>query len=201
MNSGSGSYKEIIMIKRRSTRRGFTLPEVLVTVAIVSILAAVVVPAVTQQISKGDQGQFTGTVQGIQTGMTSYVADVRRFPLFLSDLATKPAAGDSLLPKGVLTAQEVNRWNGPYLQASVDSAVAVGLGFGLNLQDHLAFNSTTNFVYTRLTPATSTADSALVVHLDSLLDNANGNTKGFLRWVPKTLGGLDSAWINLVTAR
>ena len=34
-------------------RRGFTLPEVLVTVTVVAVLAAVVVPAVTQYVSRG----------------------------------------------------------------------------------------------------------------------------------------------------
>lgn len=184
----------------RLHRAGFTLPEVLVTVAIVAILAAVVVPAVTQQISKGDEGQFTGTIQGIQTGVTSYVADVRKFPLSLSDLTSQPAANDSLFPVGQLNATEVNRWNGPYLQTSVDSAGTVSLGFGFSLEDHLGYNSSTNFIYARLTPATSLADSALVAHLDSLLDNANGDTKGFLRW-DGSATGLDSAWVNLVTAR
>ena len=35
-------------------RRGFTLPEVLVTVTVVAVLAAVVVPAVTQYVNRGN---------------------------------------------------------------------------------------------------------------------------------------------------
>ncbi len=39
---------------KKNVRRGFTLPEILVTVTVVAVLAAVVVPAVTQYVSKGD---------------------------------------------------------------------------------------------------------------------------------------------------
>ncbi|MDQ6718185.1 MAG: type II secretion system GspH family protein, partial [Gemmatimonadota bacterium] len=39
-------------------RRGFTLAEVLVTLAIIAVMAAVLLPALNSQISKGDAGRL-----------------------------------------------------------------------------------------------------------------------------------------------
>lgn len=182
------------MFKGRNRRSGFTLPEVLVTVAIVAILAAVVVPAVTQQISKGEDGQIAGGLQGLVTGATSYSADVRRYPLFLSDLSTTPATGDSTIG-GVLTAEEVARWRGPYTQNEVDSAATLSFGL-LKGKDHLWKDGT----FLAMTVATTAADSARVVHVDSIIDNGDGLADGRIRWA---VGGatFDSAWVRLIVAR
>ena len=182
------------MFNRSRRRNGFTLPEVLVTVAIVAILAAVVVPAVTQQISKGEDGQITGGLQGVITGVTSYSADVRRYPLFLSDLSTTPATGDST-PGGVLTDAEVARWRGPYMQTEVDSAGTLSLGL-LSGKDHFWKDGT----FLAMTVATSNADSARVVHVDSIVDGGDGLTDGKVRWVNGS-STFDSAWVRLIVAR
>jgi prepilin-type N-terminal cleavage/methylation domain-containing protein len=47
-------------MRKMSSRRGFTLPEVLVTVTIVAVLAAVMVPAVLNQVGKGDVPSVAG---------------------------------------------------------------------------------------------------------------------------------------------
>ena len=76
------------MFKNRSGRNGFTLPEVLVTVAIVAVLAAVVVPAVTQQLGKGDAPAFVSSMNSMRTAITSFAADVRQLPGEVSQLGT-----------------------------------------------------------------------------------------------------------------
>ena len=57
----------------KSRRAGFTLPEVLVTIAIVSVLAAIIVPTVTSQITKGDETRFQTTIVNLRTGITAFV--------------------------------------------------------------------------------------------------------------------------------
>lgn len=180
----------------RTKRSGFTLPEVLVTVAIIAILAAAVVPAVTQQISKGEDGQFVSGVQGLQTAATSYVADVRRYPLFLSDLTEEPNTGDSTMSGVLLSAAEKARWRGPYVQLSLDSAQTLALGLGLDAKDHLWKDST----FAAVTIATSNADSSMVVHADSLLDSGNGNGQGRVQWSQST-ATFDSAWVRIIIVR
>lgn len=184
---------------KRSRCSGFTLPEVLVTVAIVAVLAAVVVPAVTQQISKGDEGQVTSQVTNLRTAVTSYVTDVRKFPYDLTQLTVLPTAGDSTWgPAGVLTTEFVNRWKGPYLQGSLTTADSIPLGFGLFGKSQMRVTS--NFLVLRIDGSTS---EALFLKVDSLIDKGDGQAAGQLRWTDTGVAGtLDSiATLNLVVVR
>ena len=97
--------------KRRS---GFTLTEVLVTVAIVAVLAAIVVPTVTSQIGKGDESRIATTTANLRTGITAFVTDTRKFPGRLSDLFTKPANADDDLFTSDYGAAATGKWKGPY---------------------------------------------------------------------------------------
>src|SRR5689334_2447968 len=57
---------------RKLVRRGFTLAEVLVTVTIVAVLAAVMVPAVINQVQKGDVPSAGQDMDGIRTAITTF---------------------------------------------------------------------------------------------------------------------------------
>lgn len=186
------------MFKQRSRRGGFTLPEVLVTVAIVAVLAAMVVPAVTQQISKGDEGQFSGSIRNLQTAITAYVSDVRRFPYDLTQLETVPTNGDSAWgPAGTLNAALVARWKGPYLQGSLTTGDSVDLGFGLFGKSQMRVDG--NYLILRIDGTTS---EAVFAKVDSLIDKADGQADGSLRWTdtgtPGTLDSLATYRISVV---
>lgn len=178
MNSGSGSYKEIIMIKRRSTRRGFTLPEVLVTVAIVSILAAVVVPAVTQQLSKADAPSLAASIGSLRTGMTAFVTDIRKFPRRVSFLANPITATDSTLDLGEsFSSSGVAKWRGPYVSFAMKRGDSVPLGMSLFARDSMWKAS--NMMTVGIGGVTDTME---LHRIDSLVDNLSGSAAGSLRW-------------------
>jgi type IV pilus assembly protein PilE len=114
----------------RSTRRGFTLGEVLVTVALIAVLAAVVLPAVGSQITKGDLGRVSSDLLTMRSAMEQFISDVRRYPSSVAQLTNKPGTttGFGPLPAAgnvtcatpqvfavTYTAQEVARWRGPYV--------------------------------------------------------------------------------------
>jgi type II secretory pathway pseudopilin PulG len=107
------------------------LGEVLVTIALISVLAAVVIPAVTSQITKGDLGRVTTDLLADQNAIQQFVADVRRYPKSLGQLTVVPTGGASLTPGLTYTAQEMARWRGPYLNK--DSAAAGLTGYGLRI--------------------------------------------------------------------
>lgn len=187
------------MFKNRAGRSGFTLPEVLVTVAIVAVLAAAVVPAVTQQLSKGDEGQFTSSIRNLQTSITSYVSDVRRFPYDLTQLTEQPALSDSAwVPASELPQAFVDRWRGPYVQSSLTPGDSLELGFGLFGKSQMRV--TDDFLILRIDGDDS---EALFIQIDALIDKGDGAAAGNLRWTATlTPGVLDSvATYRIVVAR
>lgn len=114
-------------------RGGFTLGEVLVTIALISVLAAVVIPAVASQITKGDLGRVTTDLLADQNAIQQFVSDVRKYPKSLGQLIVLPTTSHFPLtpPATAYAAQELARWRGPYLNK--DSAAAGLTGYGLRI--------------------------------------------------------------------
>jgi len=177
------------MLKKRSSRMGFTLPEVLVTVAIVAVLAAIVVPTVTNQISKGDDTNLVSNVADIRTGITALVSDIRKYPSRLQNIVTVPLATDLDLSGGAFGATAVARWKGPYLSTSMKAlsntlktdSVFVGLAFAVDsLADTLFVAPNKGMIGLKLG---GVANTAAALHIDSLLDNGDGQVAGNVRWL------------------
>lgn len=181
------------MFNSRKSRSGFTLPEVLVTVAIVAVLAAVVVPAVTNQISKGDESNLTSNVSNLRSGVTSFVADVRKFPRRLQNLLEVPDEADDDVTGVDFGAGAVGRWKGPYLIASlksytsnnlIDSIPWGALAYVLDSLSDTSFTAaggdgTDGFIGVTFGGVTS---NATAFKIDSILDGATGRIEGNLRW-------------------
>ena len=99
-------------------RRGFTLPEVLVTITIVAVLAAVVVPAVLNQVGKGDTAGLAGDVQALRTAISNFTTDTRQYPKNIEDLISPITTSRTDLFGTLYTNSAVNAWKGPYFPTS-----------------------------------------------------------------------------------
>ena len=172
----------------RTRRTGFTLPEVLVTVAIVAILAAVVVPTVTNQIGKGDDANIQSNVASLRTGITAFVSDVRKFPSRLQHLLTQPVTTDDDITGGDYGALSAGRWRGPYQTGSLQPAnpanavdsVLMGLAYAIDSLSDTSFTAAGNgYIGVTLGGVASTSAAA---HIDSLIDGGTGQNLGNLRW-------------------
>ncbi|MGI9139921.1 MAG: type II secretion system protein [Gemmatimonadaceae bacterium] len=122
---------------RNSMRRGLTLPEVLVTLAIVAVIAAVLVPALTSQISKGDAGRVSEDLKAVQTGINAFSADVRRYPNSIRQLANviNTTTDVDLVAGTSYTSDHVNAWRGPYFVRDVATdADSLRTGFRGNIR-------------------------------------------------------------------
>src|SRR6478672_9281642 len=98
---------------RKLRRFGFTLAEVLVTLAIIAIMAAVLLPALNQQIAKGDTGRLASDLTNIQTAAQAFVSDVHRYPSIMSQLTTS-VSGTDINSVAIPAALQL-KWKGPYI--------------------------------------------------------------------------------------
>lgn len=169
---------------RNRPKTGFTLPEVLVTIAIIAIIAAAVVPAVTSQIAKGDETTVVAAVNTVRTSLTTFMSDVRTFPQRLSAFTIVPTAlTDTALAGTPYSAAQVARWKGPYSTTSTfaqDDSLPIGMNafLGDSLKDSL------NFVVANIqfNAGTAAANVALAFKIESLFESTADSTKGMIRW-------------------
>ena len=109
-------------------RGGFTLIEVLVTVVVIGVLAAVVIPAVTSQVTAGDSSRVISDLNNVRTGIENFDIAVRQFPGDVDDLVNRPgtsASSGTDLDKDVsgVTYADPTKWAGPYVEASLPASV------------------------------------------------------------------------------
>ena len=92
---------------RSGRRRAFTLIELIVVIAIIATLAAVVAPAIFQNVGDAKTSAAKSQVEMLGLALNAYRLDNDRFPTAdqgLEALRTAPVAGD--VPRN---------WRGPYL--------------------------------------------------------------------------------------
>jgi prepilin-type N-terminal cleavage/methylation domain-containing protein len=188
----------------KKTRTGFTLGEVLVTVAIISVLAAVVIPSVTSQISKGDLGRVGQDLQAIRGAVEQFSSDVRRYPKSLGQLAVRPLVTETPINSTtVYTLQDVAQWRGPYL--TKDSVAAGVTGYGLKIgigavaskfdtmtvgsADIVSTAGVGNVLY--LVVPIAGMDQTTALALDAAVDDGVLTT-GAVRWKAKGAGVADT---------
>ena len=175
-----------MLSKGGAKRIGFTLPEVLVTVAIVSVLAAIVVPTVTSQIGKGDDARFATSITNVRTGITAFVSDTRKFPGRVSDLYNAIVTTDDDIFAADYGAAAAGRWRGPYASGALSAtdSMALSLAFMHNvLIDSNIVTGTSGQVIASLSGVLTQAAAA---RLDTLIDGGNGDDAGILQWQPNT---------------
>jgi prepilin-type N-terminal cleavage/methylation domain-containing protein len=174
---------------RRQPRPGFTLPEVLVTIAIVATLAAVLLPALNNQLSKGDAGRLTSDLVAVQTAVGAFTSDVRRYPLDLTDLKTKPASGDLDILGSAYGTTLVNKWRGPYLSKDLSSS-NLPTGFGASIQG--TFTSSTYNGIQYLTISVHPMTENEFNNIDQIIDETANSTTGQLRFSGTSTSGTAS---------
>ncbi len=90
---------------QHSTRRGFTLVELLLVLTILGILAAIVVPKFT---GRTEQARITAArtqISTFSTALEAFEVDTGSYPRSLQDLVQQP--------------RDAQNWKGPYLQGDI----------------------------------------------------------------------------------
>jgi general secretion pathway protein G len=173
--------------RRTPLRPGFTFVEIVVTLAIMAMLAAVIVPVVARRVREGQSTAVAQTLDAIADGIAQYRTDVRRYPTRLQHLTTKPALG-ARDPCGRTIPQAfLDEWKGPYLQTQV---TASGIRISdATVQDTItsdpAVFTTTSVGY--LLIDTQDVDEETAEKLDDSYDGADDLATGVIRFTD--LGG------------
>jgi prepilin-type N-terminal cleavage/methylation domain-containing protein len=171
---------------RRTTawRRGFTLAEVLVTLAIIAVMAAVLLPALNSQLAKGDTGRLASDLTNIQTAAQAFVSDVHRYPANISQLTTALSLTSSPndLTSTPIPLTLTAKWKGPYLTKDVvgnTAGGAISSSFGYTQ------NSSNSLYY--LTVSVTGVSASDFANIENILDEgtptAQSTTAGSVRWV------------------
>ena len=95
----------------RTSRPGFTLIEILVVIAVISLLAALVAPNVFRHVGTAKDATAKSQIEMLGAALDSYRLDNGRYPSTEQGLAA--------LWETPMTEPRPNNWRGPYLRKAV----------------------------------------------------------------------------------
>jgi general secretion pathway protein G len=102
---------------------GFTLIEVLVTVVVIGVLAAVVIPAVTSQVTAGDSARVLSDLNNVRTGIENFDIAVRAYPGDIDDLVNTVSTTNQDINGSNYLQTQRDAWSGPYIEATVPATL------------------------------------------------------------------------------
>ena len=112
-------------------RPGFTLVETIVTLGLLAVLAAFVVPTVVQKAGAGDPVKVVTDLSSIQTGMSTFQTDIGGIAGQIRMLTVQPSVSNHFVDSVTsLKASEVQSWNGPYVNAEIGFLAVDSLATG-----------------------------------------------------------------------
>lgn len=122
-------------------RAGFTLIETIVTVGLLAVLAAFVVPTVIQKAGAGDPVKVQNDLNAVGTGLQTFFSDTKAgYPNQIWQLTSRPSSGNRLVDSiTTLTTGQVAAWNGPYLALTIGATAldSVPTGYTAYLLNYL----------------------------------------------------------------
>lgn len=109
--------------------RGFSLIETLVALAIMTVLAAVLIPALSGKLKDSRTSTVSQTLSNLNYAVAEYKKAMGRYPGKLTLLTNNPSTSDRDLCGTLITSSSTILWRGPYLSREfVAAGIAVADG-------------------------------------------------------------------------
>ncbi len=161
------------------TRRGFTVVEVLVALAIMVVLGALIVPTIIATVDRSRVEGAEDSLEAIGDAIDLFSDQVNEYPASLSQLVIPITGTDTDICGDTYNGGEQNRWSGPYLDRALSgSGVPVGVGTAAITFTVLADPSGIDYLRVEVQDVLLEDAQAL----DLRIDDSDGQNAGALRW-------------------
>ena len=174
-------------------RRGFTLAEALIALAIVATMAAVLYPSMSAQLRHGQIAATATALTNLRDAIVAYRENVSDYPRTLSLLTNAPVAGATDACGNTISAAQRNACRGPQLSQNISGNTTIADGTGV---DTLIRTPATNAGTAPgiLTIRVINVDSTVAAEVDRQFDGTNDLTSGIISW---SSTGLDTLKFNI----
>lgn len=98
-------------------RKGFTLIEIMVVVAMIAVLTAVLIPQISSAVNKTKVARTAQELRSISNAMDTYLIDVGSYPPSVPEFNKAWGADVGLVSRAEVVSSHLSSWNGPYLKS------------------------------------------------------------------------------------
>jgi prepilin-type N-terminal cleavage/methylation domain-containing protein len=169
-------------------KRGFTLAEILVALAIIALLTAVVIPTIGGRLRQSQASAIADELTNLTTAISAYRENVLKYPYKLDLLTNTPVAGTSQDICGTLmVAANVNKWQGPYLARPILTNTDFPIG-DATVNDQLVRTPVSGAGVGTLQINMDVVDTVAAVALEAQFDGNANFTTGSIVWTQTNPG-------------
>ncbi len=181
------------MLKSPRRRRAFTVIEILVTLGILAIVAAILIPALRPRVNDAHASGIIDSINQIRQGVHAYKEDVGWYPRSLIQLQSRPPTGlapvTAICGQTLTSAHFTATWKGPYIAQRIESfGIQVG---NSTISASLAYDPLAAPVgggLGQIVVSVSSVDRAVWEITDLAFDSQLGQSDGAVQWTETPLG-------------